>query len=572
MTTRVILFLLLTLSIVNAEIRYASKTGSSIPPYTSWATAGDSIQKVIDVCFLGDTVYVGPGEYKEMVDMVRRLTLIGAGMDSTTINAGDFTGLRHAVKVRHNCLFEGFTVIGENNPNNPLGSGVYPIDDQITFSDGIIRYNKIIRCRSGIVTNNFYGEISDNIITDIYSRGIDLHAGSTSIKPLIKNNIIEATSYCIFINIGPSPKILNNIIFLTAGPGAFRGSYSDTVYIKNNIILSNNWIDNLAIDPSDSPLLLENNIIRNFRWGVMCQHKISVRNNIVQDCKYGFYYYNTGGEQIVKYNNVWNNESNYANFPSVDTTNLSLDPMFVSVDSGDYHLQRYSPMINAGDPGILDPDGSRSDIGPYGGPYGEIYSYIDYPPAIPDSIWWEINNSRITINWLKNHEIDFKEYHIKRYEGTPITETAAFATTDTTFSDEYTGSDYILYSLQTLDNQGNFSDTTRIEIILNKTGANFLIPEKDKLFFNYPNPFNPETKIKFYIKKRGKINLTIYDIKGEKVATLVDEYLEAGGYEKTFRPEVKENDLSSGIYVYKLERRENGKVEYLDFGKMVYLK
>ncbi len=50
-----------------ATVRYVSKTGSSVPPYTSWATASDSIQKCINICQSGDTVYVGNGVYKEKV-------------------------------------------------------------------------------------------------------------------------------------------------------------------------------------------------------------------------------------------------------------------------------------------------------------------------------------------------------------------------------------------------------------------------------------------------------------------------------------------------------------------------
>ncbi len=45
--------------------------------------------------------------------------------------------------------------------------------------------------------------------------------------------------------------------------------------------------------------------------------------------------------------------------------------MFVNEDSMDFHLQMFSPLIDAGDPNILDLDGSRSDIGLFGGPYGE---------------------------------------------------------------------------------------------------------------------------------------------------------------------------------------------------------
>ncbi|NNL20943.1 MAG: hypothetical protein HKO83_06440, partial [Ignavibacteriaceae bacterium] len=81
--------LLLTLSILiilstfsTATVRYVSKTGNSTPPYTSWATAADSIMECINICVFGDTIYVANGVYKELVDMIPGLKLIGAGMDS----------------------------------------------------------------------------------------------------------------------------------------------------------------------------------------------------------------------------------------------------------------------------------------------------------------------------------------------------------------------------------------------------------------------------------------------------------------------------------------------------------
>jgi chitinase len=83
-----------------------------------------------------------------------------------------------------------------------------------------------------------------------------------------------------------------------------------------------------------------------------------------------------------------------------------------------------------------------------------------------------------------------------------------------------------------------------------------------QLFDNYPNPFNPSTKIKFQIpsspplakgeipihRDGGFITLKVYDILGREVAALVDEEKPAGTYEATFDG----SDLSSGLYIYTL--------------------
>jgi len=61
---------------------------------------------------------------------------------------------------------------------------------------------------------------------------------------------------------------------------------------------------------------------------------------------------------------------------------------------------------------------------------------------------------------------------------------------------------------------------------------------------NYPNPFNPETNIRYELPNSGNVNLSIYNLLGEKVATLVDEYKEEGIYQEAFDA----RDLPSGVY------------------------
>lgn len=66
---------------------------------------------------------------------------------------------------------------------------------------------------------------------------------------------------------------------------------------------------------------------------------------------------------------------------------------------------------------------------------------------------------------------------------------------------------------------------------------------------NYPNPFNISTSIDFIVAQEGTIKLSLYNITGSKVATIVDEYKPAGNYSIQFNAA----NLASGIYLYKLE-------------------
>ncbi len=66
---------------------------------------------------------------------------------------------------------------------------------------------------------------------------------------------------------------------------------------------------------------------------------------------------------------------------------------------------------------------------------------------------------------------------------------------------------------------------------------------------NYPNPFNPTTNIRFTLGSTGMTKLTVYDVLGREVATLLNEKMTAGRHEINFDA----SSLSSGIYIYKLE-------------------
>lgn len=92
------------------------------------------------------------------------------------------------------------------------------------------------------------------------------------------------------------------------------------------------------------------------------------------------------------------------------------------------------------------------------------------------------------------------------------------------------------------------------------------IPETNfTLSNNFPNPFNPTTTIYFQIPKLQHIQLIIYDVLGNEVATLVNEEKSAGNYEVEFRTD--EIKLSSGIYFYRLHAGD-----FVETKKMILLR
>lgn len=75
------------------------------------------------------------------------------------------------------------------------------------------------------------------------------------------------------------------------------------------------------------------------------------------------------------------------------------------------------------------------------------------------------------------------------------------------------------------------------------------IPATFTLSQNYPNPFNPTTQIDYSVPKRSLVTLDVYNVLGEKVATLFSGVLQPGSYSATFNG----NDLASGVYFYRLQ-------------------
>jgi len=75
------------------------------------------------------------------------------------------------------------------------------------------------------------------------------------------------------------------------------------------------------------------------------------------------------------------------------------------------------------------------------------------------------------------------------------------------------------------------------------------IPRKYELYQNYPNPFNPETNIKFGLPKAGKLSISVYNALGQKVATVLNEFRQAGYHIIKFDAA----NMPSGIYFYRIK-------------------
>ena len=125
-----------------------------------------------------------------------------------------------------------------------------------------------------------------------------------------------------------------------------------------------------------------------------------------------------------------------------------------------------------------------------------------------------------------------------------------------------------LYKYKTgeiLDLYGSYNRWSSNEIsnISFLRGENLAVPAKFGLTNIYPNPFNPTATIDFSLNENMHVSLTVYDLKGRVVNTLIDQFSHAGSYSINFNGD----NLSSGVYF--VELRSGSLIEY---SKIILLK
>lgn len=131
---------------------------------------------------------------------------------------------------------------------------------------------------------------------------------------------------------------------------------------------------------------------------------------------------------------------------------------------------------------------------------------------------------------------------------------------------EYKVSNDLDIAVTNWDNsKGNYVFKNNIVVDVKKKGAE--IPSKYFLGQNFPNPFNPQTKIKYSIPESAFVEMKIYDISGKEIASLINSFQETGEYEISFLPERFGMIKSNGVYFYKLSAGNFSKVR-----KMIYTK
>ena len=153
----------------------------------------------------------------------------------------------------------------------------------------------------------------------------------------------------------------------------------------------------------------------------------------------------------------------------------------------------------------------------------------------------ETNNSGFEVERLK----DYKITKLKDWENIGFVEGHGTTTEERSYSftDKNLDAGSYSYRLVQIDFDGTRNESEIVNLDVSSQPSNYSLSQ------NYPNPFNPSTTIEYSIPESGNVKLIVYNSLGEEVATLINEYKEAGNNKVNFNA----NELGSGIYYYKIE-------------------
>ncbi|GBD86934.1 hypothetical protein BMS3Abin03_00859 [bacterium BMS3Abin03] len=175
---------------------------------------------------------------------------------------------------------------------------------------------------------------------------------------------------------------------------------------------------------------------------------------------------------------------------------------------------------------------------------------LDIVPVELTSFAAVLNKGDVQLGWATATEVNNQGFEVERKsvngEFQKIGYVPGHGTTTEnqsySFIDSKIPSGTYVYRLKQLDYDGSYEYSSEINV-------DVAAPLTFSLDQNYPNPFNPSTVIKYSIPNDGFVLLDIYNLLGEKVASLVNSVQKAGRYEITFDA----SNLASGIYVYSLK-------------------
>jgi hypothetical protein len=651
-TFRTILILALCAVVsAHAATRYVSHTGSNTFPYTTWETAANTIEAANIATIPGDTMFIDTGSYYLTSTIYTQpgITMRGKGVDATKLVGRDSLGIM--LRPCDSTTIEDIHFVGQG-ATRAISADSYP-ENWSYF---------LRRC--------FFSDFLTNTVDMAYNRYIEIRDcrfeewGDFALwltdhgDYLIENNTFYAPDkwcrICEFMGNDNGHTVFNGNIVIGGGGTGIDGVGGGGFEMKYNLFYGKSFLGTAVWGGEDIEVAF-NSFYMDIPWNFSYADVLTIdsrelkRAHICDNIFAGmnprvmFYFDIPESADIRVLYNCF-----YSDYPMtrphigqisgddvIDSVygNVYSDPMFVDQDNGDLRLQKGSPCIDAGAPWILDVDGTRSDIGAFGGPGGSFYVYQDFPPNTPakmDAFWF--GEDRVVVGWERNSESDFTHYvlfrttdpsapldsnsvlayldrlarpinvgperpgigfdtegkHVDPYQFIPVYDVDNLRLVY--YTDRFpvdTVESY--YALVAVDGAGLMSSPATVSVGAGLAPAqhtgdhegrpyeNGVTPQDGvtyELEQNYPNPFNATTALVYNLPNVGAqpapVRLAVYNLLGQQIKSLIDEKQQPGRHTVYWDGTSQQGQpVASGVYFYRLE--VSG-VEFVKSGKMILMK
>ena len=186
------------------------------------------------------------------------------------------------------------------------------------------------------------------------------------------------------------------------------------------------------------------------------------------------------------------------------------------------------------------------------------YSVDNIAPGVPGGLMAVAMDDNIQLSWDRSTDEDFQYFVLEKATNMDFTGPEVIQTADTSYTDvNFTANETNYYRLIAVDHAGNTSDYSEVvEAAVLSIDEN-MVPAVFALHQNYPNPFNPTTQIKYDIAEDSFVSITIYDVMGRNIRTLMNVNQTAGYH--SIQWDAK-NDMgegvSAGMYIYVIQAGE----------------
>ena len=183
----------------------------------------------------------------------------------------------------------------------------------------------------------------------------------------------------------------------------------------------------------------------------------------------------------------------------------------------------------------------------------------------PENLIYSLQDSVLTLSWDYEDDSDdeFTQFIVEKRFNTEEWEQVSLLT-----NNEYTcvinKMGYYSYRLRAnyQEDYSNFSNEVSFDYLISTDNENNDVALVTSLQGNYPNPFNPETNIAYTLAKASKVKLKIFNLKGQLVKTLVNDYQPSGNHKIVWNGKNNQNRaVSSGIYFIKIETDDYQKTQ-----------